>query len=104
MLLAGSFRDHDQAQRLRDRLRGEGLKASIHEADLGKRGIWHRVQLGPFTSRSSMAQARSRLTDLGVQSQAQRFHAPQAKRQDCDPAQETCPPPSSQSAQSPPSS
>jgi len=45
-----------------DRRRGElallGLEATI-ELTRGSNGVWYRVYLGPFESRSAMAKARS---------------------------------------------
>ena len=41
-----------------------GVEASIREADLGERGTWHRVQLGPF-ARSAANTLCSQLKSRG---------------------------------------
>mgnify|MGYP006076646785 CR=1 FL=1 len=63
VLQAGSFRDTDDADRRRGELALLGLESQIEEAR-GENGLWYRVSIGPFESRSLMARARA-LTEQG---------------------------------------
>ncbi|MGH1439628.1 MAG: SPOR domain-containing protein [Cellvibrionaceae bacterium] len=60
-LQAGSFRSRSDAERLRAELVLIDLPTQIEERKSDKGGIWHRVVVGPFKSRSKMAKARSTL-------------------------------------------
>ena len=58
LLQAGSFRKESDEDRRRGELALLGLEASIELSD-SDNGLWYRVYLGPFASRSDMARARS---------------------------------------------
>lgn len=58
VLQAGSFRAFDDADRRKGELALLGLESSV-EASETDTGLWHRVYIGPFDSRSEMARARS---------------------------------------------
>ena len=58
LLQAGSFRLRTDADRRRGELALLGLTATIEETR-GDNGLWFRVYVGPFESRSAMARARS---------------------------------------------
>ena len=58
LLQAGSFRLQKDADRRRGELALLGLTATIEETR-GDNGLWFRVYVGPFESRSAMARARS---------------------------------------------
>lgn len=58
LLQAGSFRLQKDADRRRGELALLGLTATIEETR-GENGLWFRVYVGPFESRSAMARARS---------------------------------------------
>lgn len=58
ILQAGSFRLRADADQRRGELALLGLEASIEQTK-NDNGIWFRVYIGPFDSRSKMAQARS---------------------------------------------
>jgi cell division protein FtsN len=58
VLQAGSFRAQKDADRRRGELVLLGLEPTIDQTE-GDNGAWYRVYLGPFESRSKMAQARS---------------------------------------------
>jgi DedD protein len=53
---AGSFRAAEDARSLRDRLARKDYPAFVQQVDLGDRGIWHRVRIGPYAE-SAEAQA-----------------------------------------------
>jgi cell division protein FtsN len=58
VLQAGSFRAIADADRRRGELALLGLESSIEEMRVDS-GSWHRIYIGPFSSRSEMAKARS---------------------------------------------
>lgn len=67
ILQAGSFKNADDADRLRAKLILLGLNAKV-EAVSGKgNGTWHRVQVGPFKSRSKLSATRNTLIAEGIE-------------------------------------
>lgn len=58
LLQAGSFRQQADADRRRAELLLLGLDPRVEETQ-GDTGRWYRVVIGPFTTRSAMAKARS---------------------------------------------
>ena len=66
LLQAGSFRQHDDAERRRAQLLLLGLEPVIEEISNGN-GIWFRVYLGPFKSRELMVRARSLTTNQNIE-------------------------------------
>lgn len=67
ILQAGSFKHAEDADRLRAKLILLGLE--VHVDPVKGRGgdTWHRVQVGPFTSRSKLSKARSTLINEGIE-------------------------------------
>lgn len=68
LLQAGSFRSSKDAERLRVQLLLEGLAPNIEKVRIGGGETWHRVQLGPFTDRSSLQNAQKVLASQNVDS------------------------------------
>lgn len=66
MLQAGSFRQHQEAERLRARLALLGVEAKIQQVTVNS-DTWHRVHIGPFNSRSEVDRVRERLSNNQVQ-------------------------------------
>ena len=66
LLQAGSFRQHDDAERRRAQLLLLGLEPIIEEIS-GSNGIWFRVYLGPFESRELMIKARGLTTNQNIE-------------------------------------
>ncbi len=66
ILQAGSFRSGEDADWLRARLLLMGLEAKVDKVGNGG-DIWHRVQVGPFTSRSKLSKTRSMLINDGIE-------------------------------------
>ena len=66
LLQAGSFRQHDDAERRRAQLLLLGLEPVIEETS-SSNGIWFRVYLGPFESRELMVRARSLTTNQNIE-------------------------------------
>ncbi len=65
ILQAGSFKQAEDADRLRARLILMGLEARVEQVATGN-GTWHRVQVGPFHERSSLSKARGILINEGI--------------------------------------
>ena len=66
LLQAGSFRQHDDAERRRAQLLLLGLEPVIEEIT-NSSGIWFRVNLGPFESRELMVKARGLTTNQNIE-------------------------------------
>ncbi|SEA15508.1 SPOR domain-containing protein [Microbulbifer marinus] len=62
ILQAASFRDAAEAERLRAQLTLANLDVKVETAT-DSRGTWHRVLVGPYSSRSRVAKAREILAD-----------------------------------------
>ena len=65
LLQAGSFKKAEDADRRRAELLLLGLDAHVEEAK-GDNGRWFRVYIGPFDSRSRLAQARGLTAQQGI--------------------------------------
>lgn len=52
-----SFRTSEDAGKLARRLKSHKLATFIESADLGEKGVWHRVLAGPYSSRENADQA-----------------------------------------------
>ncbi len=59
LIQVGSFKTKAQAEMLRVELTLLGLEPNIDSSENASGNTWHRVRLGPFTSRGSMTAARS---------------------------------------------
>jgi cell division protein FtsN len=44
-----------------------GLEAAIQTANLGDKGIWHRVRLGPYDDADALARVRGQLAANGIE-------------------------------------
>lgn len=58
ILQAGSFRRPEDADRRKGELAFMGLESEVERSE-NDSGVWYRVYIGPFESRSDMARARS---------------------------------------------
>ena len=67
LVQVAAFRQRGAAEDLKARLAMRGLQARVVSADLGDRGTWHRVRLGPYPGRSDAERVRERLADDGMQ-------------------------------------
>ena len=56
-----SFRSMDEASRLRTRLVAAGYQAFVEKADLGNKGVWHRVLVGPYAGEADAERVVTRL-------------------------------------------
>jgi len=68
LLQAGSFKIASDAEGLRIKLLLLNLNASVETVGLGSGEKWHRVLVGPFTDASSMAYARTKLSENAIDS------------------------------------
>lgn len=66
LLQAGSFRNQDQADRLRARLALLGVETTVQTITVNDRETWHRVRVGPFDNLKDLNSARSLLKKNGV--------------------------------------
>lgn len=67
-LQAGSFQRAEDADNLKAQLALSGLEATIVTANVGDRGVWHRVRLGPYLDQGSLQSARALLRDNRIES------------------------------------
>ena len=63
ILQAGSFRNAEDADRLRAKLLLLGMEAKVEAVKSDNGDVWHRVLAGPYTSRSKMSKARNTLAN-----------------------------------------
>lgn len=68
LLQAGSFRSVKDAERLKAQLLLWGLSPKIEKVRVANDEYWHRVQLGPFADRKSLANAQNILAEHKVDS------------------------------------
>jgi cell division protein FtsN len=61
VLQVGSFRKHEEADRLKASLALLGLEAEIQTVRAARGENWHRVRLGPFTDRRVLQKTREQL-------------------------------------------
>ncbi|MCL2012409.1 MAG: SPOR domain-containing protein [Cystobacterineae bacterium] len=50
-LQISSHKGQEEAERVADALNGKGYVAYVVSAELGEKGTWHRVRIGPFASK-----------------------------------------------------
>lgn len=68
LLQAGSFRSSAEADKLRAKLLLEGLNAKTSRITNSNGSVWHRVMVGPFTSRSKLNKAQDTLAAANTES------------------------------------
>ena len=66
LLQAGSFRTHEQADRLKAQLALLGLETGIQSVSINERETWHRVRVGPFRDLDELHKVRVRLKSHNV--------------------------------------
>ena len=67
LLQAGSFRNSQDADRLRAQLILSGFDAYIKTVTVRGGEKWHRVQLGPYRTETSVNEVRGQLVNLGLE-------------------------------------
>lgn len=66
ILQAGSFKQAEEADRLKAKLALQGIVANIQTVKIGDGETWHRVRVGPLNGLTNLNQTRRRLQQLGV--------------------------------------
>lgn len=66
IIQAGSFRNPEQADRLKAQLALHGIEASIQTVKINDNDTWHRVRVGPISDLTTVNQTRKRLQDNGI--------------------------------------
>ena len=65
-LQAGSFRQLQQADKLKARLALQGVLANIQTVTINDGDTWHRVRIGPTRDLAQLNKTRKRLSAMGV--------------------------------------
>lgn len=65
ILQAASFKNHDEADRLKAKLALSGVDASIQSVTINN-DAWYRVRVGPFKDVALLNKTRKRLQDNGI--------------------------------------
>jgi len=63
IIQVASYRTREPAQALLENLSAEGYRGGIETADLGERGTWFRVRLGPFRNEAEAGKALEKLRE-----------------------------------------
>ncbi len=61
MLQVASYKKAEAASKLLESLSGEGYAGTVVRADLGDRGIWYRVRVGPYSGEQEAKRVLSKL-------------------------------------------
>jgi cell division protein FtsN len=67
ILQAGSFKDFQEADRLKANLALMGIQANIEKVTLNQSEVWHRVRIGPLNSEREMNSIRNRLRSENIE-------------------------------------
>lgn len=65
MVQAGSFREFQEADKLRAKLALMGIESRVEKAKVGNT-VWHRVKMGPYAQMTSVSAIRTRLRQNGI--------------------------------------
>jgi cell division protein FtsN len=65
-LQAGAFQNADDADNLKAQLALLGVEAAIQTSDLGDKGVFHRVRVGPFDSEADLNSTRNLLSQNSI--------------------------------------
>lgn len=65
-LQVGSFANPFDAEKFKARLALTGFEADVQTAELGDKGVWHRVRLGPYKTAADLEKARAALKQNGI--------------------------------------
>jgi cell division protein FtsN len=66
-LQAGSFPSGGDADNLKARLALIGVEATVQTADLGDKGVWNRVMIGPYAKIEDTSKLRQLLSQNGIE-------------------------------------
>lgn len=68
ILQMGSFRKHEDADRLKANLALLGVEAEIQKVNINNKDTYHRVRSGPYSSRQQVSELRVRLQQNNINS------------------------------------
>lgn len=77
-LQAGAYQNPSDADNLKARLALMGVEAKVQRVDLGDKGVFYRVRLGPFDSAVDADGVRGRLATEGIETSIVRSNPPAA--------------------------
>jgi cell division protein FtsN len=60
VLQAGSYRRHEEADRIQAQLKKQGIDANVQRVAVDD-DVWHRVRIGPITDLGELNRLRARL-------------------------------------------
>lgn len=66
-LQAGSFQNGADAENLKARLALIGVEAAVQSADVGDKGTWYRVRVGPYAKIEDTTKLRQLLSQNGIE-------------------------------------
>ncbi|GAA6151777.1 SPOR domain-containing protein [Pseudoteredinibacter isoporae] len=67
LLQVGSFRSPNDADRLHAELALSGFDSQVEKVKVRNGSIWHRVLVGPYASKSKLANTRGKLISKGIE-------------------------------------
>ncbi len=67
LLQVGSFRSPADADRLHAKLALSGFDSQVEKVKVRNGSIWHRVLVGPYASKSKLANTRGKLISQGTE-------------------------------------
>jgi cell division protein FtsN len=79
-LQAGSFQNPADADNLKARLAIIGAEALVMPSDLGDKGVWYRVRLGPYNRIEDIDRVRGQLAQNGIQASLVRIKDSDAQK------------------------
>jgi cell division protein FtsN len=65
-LQAGAFKNPADADNLKAQLALLGIRASIQTSEVGDKGLFHRVRIGPYTAMNDVNRTRALLTQNNI--------------------------------------
>jgi hypothetical protein len=67
MIQTGSFKNQKDAERQKATIAFKGVKANIRAVTSDSGSVWHRVETGPYTNRSTMNSVLDKLVSINIQ-------------------------------------
>lgn len=66
-LQAGAYQNESEADNLKAKLALLGVEAIIQTAQVGDKGVWHRVRIGPYSKIDDLSPVRATLQQQGIE-------------------------------------
>lgn len=74
-LQTGAFQNESDADNMKAKLALQGFEAVVQTADIPKKGVWHRVRVGPLAGISQINKTRSELVSNGFSAELIKLHS-----------------------------